>query len=273
MIVKGEFGTQFAAGMDFDRPICFIDGEDNFGAMAPFFGFCDFDDPRWQNYCRQGLSLANPIFEPQTGGLIWLDDPNIGHFLRAATAPSFSSRLAAALDRRQARREMLRIHRLGDVDTTFFWYPTYDRPHSELCHSLWMTASTSRILLSHYLGLDIDAPHHRLAFKPWCPWHEFTWKDFAYGAGRFSVGHIRGEVAHSSCVTNHTDGSWNTTFGFYIPGNQRITAILVNQLPYKERVEKRPFLGETLVTLQIPILPQDKVNVTVQLGAAGKGGE
>jgi hypothetical protein len=265
MTTEGVFGPQFAAATDLENTICYIDGEDNIGTLAPYLGFCDATDPRWHNYCRQGLSVHNPIYDQETGGLCWVDDPNIGHTIGRPTAPSFASRMAAATRLTEARQEMRRIQRLSDIETTFYWYPSFERPRGGLGTSMWMTGSASWLLLTHYLGIDLDTPKRHIVFKPWSPWHRFSWNKVRLGWNRFSFYHVRGDAAHTSTLTNLNDTSWNATFGFYIPEGQRCKAFLLDGDRYGGDVHKRGFPDAQLQMLSVPIPPHTSVTVTAIL--------
>ena len=230
-----------------------MDGEDDVGALAPYLGFCEFSDLRWRNYCRHGLSKHNPVYDSETGGLIWIDDPNIGHTIGTPTAPSFAARLAAAVTRDEAAEEMRRVRSLADVDTTFYWYPVSQRVPGGLCHSLWMTGSSCRVMLSHYLGLDVDVPTHWLVFKPWSPWHSFRWEEAHLGSACFSLDHVRGAVAHTSVVVNHNDEPWRVTLGFYIPAGRECYEIVVNGHVFQGEVERKEHFGETLIMVGVSV--------------------
>jgi len=268
MTVAGIFGPQFAAATDLQSTICFMDGEDDLGALAPYWGFCEFTDQRWRNYCRHGFSEHNPIYHSDTGGLIWIDDPNIGHTIGTPTAPSFAARLAAAVTRDEAAQEMRRVRSLADIDTTFYWYPVSQRVPGGLCHSLWMTGSASRVILSHYLGLDVDVPTHQLAFKPWSPWHSFTWQDAHLGTARFSLQHIRGNAAHTSLVTNHNDEAWGVTLGFYLPAGSTCREIVIDSKPFEGQVRSKEHVGETLIWIETTVDTGESLRVTARLDSA-----
>jgi len=265
MTVDGVFGPQFAAATDLQTTICFMDGEDDLGALAPYLGFCEFSDLRWRNYCRHGFSEHNPIYDHETGGLIWIDDPNIGHTIGTPTAPSFASRLAAAVTRDEAAEEMRRVRSLADVDTTFYWYPVSQRVPGGLCHSLWMTGSASRVILSHYLGLDADVPTRWLVFKPWSPWHSFRWEEAHLGTACFSFNHVRGTVAHTSVVANHNDEPWNVTLGFYIPMDKECHEIVINGEVFTGEVERKEHFGETLITIGVSVEAGQSVRATARI--------
>jgi hypothetical protein len=265
MTVDGVFGPQFAAATDLRDTICFMDGEDDVGALAPYFGFCEFSDVRWRNYCRYGFSEHNPIYDPETGGLVWIDDPNIGHTIGTPAAPSFASRLAAAVTRDEAAEEMRRVRSLADIDTTFYWYPVSRRVPGGLCHSLWMTGSASRVILSHYLGLDVDVPARRLTFKPWSPWHSFKWERAQLGAACFSLDHVRGTTAHASMVANHNDEPWWVTLGFYVPPGRECDAIIINEQLFQGEMEEHEHFEEKLIIVRAIVGAGQSLRATARL--------
>jgi len=266
MTVDGVFGPQFAAATDLHSTICFMDGEDDLSALAPYLGFCEFSDVRWRNTCRRGFSEHNPIYDPRSGGLRWIDDPNIGHTIGTATAPSFASRLAAAVTRAEAAEEMRRIRSLADIDTTFYWYPVSQRVPGGLCHSLWMTGSASRVILGHYLGLDLDVPARRLTFRPWSPWHGFRWPQARLGTACFSLQHIRGAAAHTSVISNHNDEVWELALGFYVPAGSECEQLLIDGRPFAGRIARSEHHEETLITFETAVEPGGSLRATAQMG-------
>ena len=268
MVVDGVFGPQFAAGTDLPGTVCFLDGEDNLGAMAPYLGFCDFTDERWRNYARHALSSHNVTYEPITGGQRWYDDPNVGHYWIPLTAPSFAAAVQLAMTRDEACEALGNIRWLADVDTSFYWWPLPHQIRPDvglICHSLWMTGGVSTVILQHYLGIDLDVPERQLTFKPWLLWHGYSWEDVTLGRGRFSFRHIRGERAHSSIVTNLNGAPWTVVFGFYVPPGKRCDELRINGEVYSGEVTKGTFHRERLLTIQSNVDPGKTAKVTAVL--------
>jgi hypothetical protein len=269
MTMQGPFGLQFAAGTNLPGEFMFFDGEDNVVTLAPYYGFCEFTEERWRNYCKTSFSPYNPTYDPGTGGQAWYDDPNIGEFSIPVTSPWAAARVQSAVTRKEALEEFRRIEWLADVDTSFYWWPLPNQVRTNnalVGHSLWMSGGVGTVILTHYLGINLDVPTQKLIFKPWLPWRKYSWDKVRLGNARFSYQHIRGSTAHTSIIKNNNEVPWQISFGFYIPKDTQCRDILINGSVYKGQLCKSPFYEDVYIELEpINILPGETVKATVYL--------
>ncbi|NLG24732.1 MAG: hypothetical protein GX558_05205, partial [Clostridiales bacterium] len=268
----GPFGPQFAAATDLKRFALFIDGEDSEGALAPYFGFCSPDDPLWRNYLRHGLSPMNPIYEPETGGLVWLDDPNIGHSCTAAaTSPSLSARLAGCTTREEALDELSRIRSLSDWDANLYWWISPGQRRDRVCGSMWAHSCIAGLMLTEYLGLVPDAPGRKLTFAPWCPWPRFEWRNLSLGAFEIDVAFERDERAARLSLANRGEWPIAVRFGFYAPENAR-WSLLADGRQQAQATECELIRGERRIWVEAEVAAGETSAWTLRLAGAGKGG-
>lgn len=74
----------------------------------------------------------------------------------------------------------------------------------------------------HMLGLAIDTPNQKVAFRPLVPWQEFTWNNCRIGAIEFDCSYIRRKEEIEMSIRNHADHSIEVTLQALLPERSKL---------------------------------------------------
>jgi hypothetical protein len=175
------------------------DGEESDVTLAAFYEFCNPDDDAYINAAREAISRSNPYAIEALEGIWWY-----AHFKwSSATFPGWTTALASSRTEEELARHLERIRTLTDADGSFWWWPY---PHDASLHPEhplrlnskcgWAAGVYVCFFTRQVLGLAVDAAKRTLAFRPFSPWNEFTWKSCRIGTIECdcSYSHREGEI-------------------------------------------------------------------------------
>ena len=81
----------------------------------------------------------------------------------------------------------------------------------------WGSAVYLCLFINNVLGLRVDIPEHRVAFRPFCPWNKFAWEGCRLGRGLFDVTYDRASDRLAAKLTNRNDVAFEATFELTLP--------------------------------------------------------
>jgi hypothetical protein len=219
----GPLGKQYWEGATYDRTfIVGHCGESSDASLMPFYGFCEADDPALIAHSRLGLSPQNPYYAPGIDGIWWYDGDATW---QPATFPGWTSGLTGASNETELRERLEQIRRLADVDGSIWWWPyQYGAKDPRQVERMlipgkcgWASGVYLCLFINNILGLKLDMPEHRIAFRPFCPWNKFTWEGCRLGRGLFDVAYDRASDRISAKLTNRNAVPFEATFELTLP--------------------------------------------------------
>jgi hypothetical protein len=218
-IIDGPFGRQYIEGTDADGtvPVMIHDGEESDTTLMPFYGYCERDDPVYQNYMRFAASTHNVAFNVETRGIEWENyGPTAkvkpqGWLVARATFPGYLTALAGCSSPESLRGRdgyLTELRRLTDVNGIWWWWPygveaKYGQNvRREPCASGWAEGEFSVLFAANFLGLVYDAPRREFHFSPLTAVGDFAWYDFPIGSDHFSVSCRGGTVTFENSTAH-----------------------------------------------------------------------
>jgi len=117
----GNRGGTFAQGHD---------GEEASTMLAPFFGFCEADDPALTNHALLAFTTDNPLYEPAVDGIWWEKKGARGSGI---TMPGQMAMLAGAKNESELHARLEQARSLTDIDGSIWWWP-YLYPANDPAH-------------------------------------------------------------------------------------------------------------------------------------------
>jgi hypothetical protein len=217
----GPLGRQYWEGATYDHTfIVGHCGESSDASLMPFYGFCEADDPALIAHSRLGLSAQNPYYAPAVDAIWWYDGDATW---QPATFPGWTTGLAGVSNETELRQRLEQIRRLADVDGSIWWWPyAYGAKDPRQVERMpgkcgWGSAVYLCLFINNVLGLRVDMPDRRIAFRPFCPWNEFTWEQCRLGRGLFDVTYKREPGRISAKLTNHNALPFQATFELTLP--------------------------------------------------------
>jgi hypothetical protein len=192
-------GRRYFEGVEADGAfVAGHDGEESDVGLMPFYGFAEADDPAMQLHSRLALTDQNPLYAPGVDGVWWFDER-----WYPTTFPAWITALAGATDEAQLRQGLDKIERLTDVDGSIWWWPhEYQGKDQQAVKrhcfkSSWAAGAYLCRFVNDILGLRVDVPAKKFAFRPFCPWRAFSWRNCRLGSSLFQVAcqHEHGRLA------------------------------------------------------------------------------
>jgi hypothetical protein len=217
----GPLGKQYWEGATYDHTfIVGHCGESSDSSLMPFYGFCEADDPALIAHSRLGLTAQNPYYAKEIDGIWWYDGDATW---QPATFPGWTTGFAGISNETELRNRLEQIGRLADVDGSIWWWPYQygAKDHREVQRMAgkcaWGSAVYLCLFINNVLGLRVDIPEHRVAFRPFCPWNKFAWEGCRLGRGLFDVTYDRASDRLAAKLTNRNDVAFEATFELTLP--------------------------------------------------------
>jgi hypothetical protein len=275
-IGTGPQGKQYWEGATYDWTfIVGHCGESSDATLMPFYGFCEADDPALIAHSRLGLSPQNPYYAAAIDGIWWYDG-DAGWW--PATFPGWTTGLAGVSNETELRERLEQIGRFADVDGSIWWWPykygatdprQVERMEEGKC--AWGSAVYLCLFINNVLGLRVDMPEHRVAFRPFCPWNKFTWEQCRLGRGLFDVTYERASDRVSAKLTNRNAALFEAFFELTLPEGATAPHCKVNgQETDKFKVSRR--YNRPSVQVVTPVAPDQAqvFEVSYQNNSSGK---
>jgi len=201
------------------------DGEEAFTTLAPFFGFCEADEPALINHAKLAFTPSNPLYEPAVDG-IWWDSP--GTSWSGTSMPGQMAMLAAITSEQELLRRLEQFRGLTDADGSVWWwpylYPCNDRQKvrrrdwpSDCSKCGYAAAIYLCQFISNILGIQVDVAGRRIALRPFCPWPEFGWEGCRLGKATFDFSYERAAGRMSARITNRASDRFNGVIELVLP--------------------------------------------------------
>lgn len=206
-IGPGPLGPRFYEGANKDGSFApGHNGEEAFTTMAPFFGFCDADEPALIRHARLAFTKANPLYAPAVNGIWW----NSNSFGNGTTMPGQIALLAAIENEQELLAGLEQLRKLVDLDGALWWWPyRYPCTDSRMVERRGQPADVSKcgyaasvfaaVFLTNVLGVYTDVPARQVRFRPLVPWPSFEWAEMRLGPAAFSIRYER----KKSSITAH----------------------------------------------------------------------
>ena len=189
-----RLGRRFFEGANADGT--FVPGHDSeeaFTTLAPFFGFCEADDPALVNHAKLAFTTDNPLYEPAVDGIWW---EARGTTWAGTSMPGQMAMLAAITSEKDQQARLEQFRGLTDVDGSVWWwpylYPCSDRLKvrrrdwpSDCSKCGYAAALYLCQFVNNLLGLHLDVPAGRVALRPFTPWPRFRWERSRLGRAMF----------------------------------------------------------------------------------------
>jgi hypothetical protein len=191
---NGTLSPRFYEGVYEDRTFApGHDGEEAFTTLAPYFGFCEADEPALINHAKLAFTEENPLYEPAVDGIWW---DKRGTYGTGITIPGQMAMLVGINNEKELHARLEQLRRMTDVDGSLWWWP-YLYPCSNPRHIRrrdWPTdvskcgyaaALYMCLFVNNIMGIRADMPAKEVSLRPFCPWKEFTWKNCRIGTMLF----------------------------------------------------------------------------------------
>jgi hypothetical protein len=183
------------------------DAEESDVTLASFYEFCEQDDEAYLNAAREAISPSNPYAIKEAEGIWWYAHGKWS----SATFPGWTTALASSAKESEFVRHLDRIRTLTDADGSFWWWPYQHDSPPKIEHPLrtnskcgWAAGVYVCYFTRHILGLSVDMPKHRVNFRPFLPWPDFSWKDCRLGGLQLDCSYIRREGEITMAIHNRT---------------------------------------------------------------------
>ncbi|MGD0578132.1 MAG: hypothetical protein ABSC08_04305 [Bryobacteraceae bacterium] len=212
------------------------DGEEAFTTLAPFFGFCEADDPALVNHARLAFTTENPLYEPAVDGIWWERKGARGSGI---TMPGQMAMLAGAGNEGELRARLEQLRGLTDIDGSIWWwpylYPANDPDHirrrdwpTDCAKSGYVAAIYCCLFVNNIIGARVDVPARQVALRPFCPWRQFSWTGCRLGKASFDFEYRRDEMRIVGRITNRNLGSYTGTIELVAPAGTRVQGAILN---------------------------------------------
>jgi hypothetical protein len=205
------------------------DAEESDVTLAPFYEFCEPDDEAYLNAARVAISPSNPYAIKEVEGVWWYAHGKWS----SATFPGWTTALASSGNKTELIRHLERIRTLTDADGSFWWWPYQHDSPPKIEHPLrtnskcgWAAGVYVCYFTGHILGLSVDMPSHRLSFRPFLPWSEFSWNDCRLGSVEFDCSYVRREGDITMTIRNRTAQPLEASFEAILPKGARVLRTL-----------------------------------------------
>jgi hypothetical protein len=271
---EGPFGSQFFEGAYADGSLVpGHDGEESDLTLAAVYGFCEADDPRLLNHARSAFTPANPGYLPSLDALSWRGERWYG-----PTAPGFVHALAGAGTEGAVEAALERIRWRIDLDGSIWWWPQahdwadYARVKRGPGKSGWAAGVYVARFIHDIVGLEVDLPARRLAFRPFCPWDRFTWTGARLGAALCDLEYARTESSALGRIVNRARAPASATVELALPGARRLTRFEVNDEDADRWVRLGSRYGRPSVLFSRELAPDQSLQLEVAWRAGSPDG-
>jgi hypothetical protein len=247
-------------------------GEEAFTTLAPFFGFCEADDPALINHAKLAFTEENPLYEPAVDGIWWGER---GDRYSGATTPGQMAMLVANNDEEELRQRLDQLRTITDLDGSIWWwpylYPCNDRLNVrrrdwpvDTSKSGFTMAIAATLLVNNVLGLAVDVPGRRVSLRPFSPWGEFSWTGAKLGHSLFDVAYQKKDRQVTGRITNRNDVPYVATIELLLDKEQELRAAALNGTPAPDAEPTRRF-GRAAVRISATIAPGRSAELQLEL--------
>ncbi|HYK88859.1 MAG TPA: hypothetical protein VE398_08820 [Acidobacteriota bacterium] len=247
------------------------DGEEAFTTLAPFFGFCEADDPALINHARLAFTPDNPLYEPAVDGIWWASR---GDRWGGITTPGQLAMLVANNDESELAKRLDQLRSLTDLDGSIWWwpylYPCNDRTNVrrrdwpvDTSKSGFTMAVASCLLVNNVFGLCVDVPDRRVSFRPFCPWDDFSWSGAKLGNSLFDLAYKRDERHILGRITNRNKSPFTAIIEVMLRKGQSAQKVLTSGKPISETQNAMRF-GRPSVRICAPVPPDTSLELLAE---------
>lgn len=260
---KCDLGPSFFEGGNADGTFApGHNGEEAFTTLAPFFDFCEEDDPALINHARLAFTEDNPLYEPAVDGIWWGER---GAWSSGVTTPGQMAMLAGINDETELQQRLDQLRTLIDLDGSIWWwpylYPCNDRRNirrrdwpTDTSKSGFTMAIASCLFVNNVLGLSVDVPARRVSLRPFCPWGQFNWDGARLGNSRFDVAYKLEEKRIIGRITNRNDQPYEAAIELTLRSGASPGAVLLNDTPAQDAKLTTRY-GRAAVRVAAPVAP------------------
>ncbi len=236
-VTNCRLGSRFVEGGNLDGTFApGHNGEEAFTTLAPFFGFCEADDPALINHAKLALSEENPLYEPAVDGIWW---GGRGEWGSGTTTPGQLAMLVGINSEAELEKRLEQLRGMTDLDGSIWWwpylYPCNDRRNirrrdwpTDTSKSGFTMAVASCLFVNNILGASADVPSRRVSLRPFMPWDEFAWRGARLGNARFDFAFKRTAKELLGRVTNLNGDEYQVEIELVLPPERHVSAVTVN---------------------------------------------
>jgi len=270
-IGESHLGPRFSEGGNADGTFAAgHNGEEAFTTLAPFFGFCEADDPALINHAKLAFTEDNPLYEPAVDGIWW---DKRGAWGSGITTPGQMAMLVAINNETELQQRLDQLRTLTDLDGSIWWwpylYPCNDRRNirrrdwpTDTSKSGFTMAIASCLFVNNVLGISVDVPARLVALRPFCPWGEFNWERGRLGNSKFDVAYKREEKRIIGRLTNRNDQPYKAMIELTLPTGAALHAATLNGMPAQDAKSTTRF-GRAAVRIAAHVAPAASVELVV----------
>ena len=245
-------------------------GEEAFTTLAPFFGFCEADDPALVNHAKLAFTADNPLYEPAVDGIWWGARGERGS---GVTTPGQMAMLVANADETELAKRLEQLRTITDLDGSIWWWP-YLYPCNDprnvrrrdwpvdTSKSGFTMAIAAGLLVSHVFGLSADVPDRRVAMRPFCPWDEYSWRGARLGRSLFDVDYRKEDGRLAGRIANRNDGAYQSLIELMLPKGRAPRRVTVNGTEADGQTATR--FGRRSVRVDVPVPAGASVELVVE---------
>jgi hypothetical protein len=264
---QGPLGPQLYEGAYRDgRFVPGHDGEESDLTLAPFYGFCDADEPTLLRHAQLALSELNPYYVPALEGVSCWDERWFG-----PTFPAYVHALAGASSESDIEAALERIRWRTDLDGSIWWWP-HEHDWTDYAHVKrgpgkcgWAAGVYVVRFIHDIIGLDIDVPARTLRFRPFCPWPQFRWEGLRLGTARLDLEYRRSATAMSAAMTNRTTETFTTSaIELTLPGHVVPVRSLINGEDGQEIIRVKQRYERTSIIVSRPLQANETLHLQVE---------
>jgi hypothetical protein len=243
------------------------DGEEAFTTLAPFFGFCQIDEPALINHAKLAFTTENPLYEPAVDG-IWWDER--GKYGSGITIPGQMAMLAAVSDEQELHARLEQLREMTDMDGSLWWWPylfpcsdrrsimRHDGP-SDTSKCGYAASIYTCLFIHNILGLSLDLPERRVGFRPFTPWPAFTWRGCRIGRTQFDIEYVTSANEVRAALVNRNSSRMQCTIELTLPRG----AVLLEPAPQDAVASTR--FGRQSVCLGRPIRAGERLELRASI--------
>ncbi len=247
-------------------------GEEAFTTLAPFFGFCEADDPALINHARLAFTEENPLYEPAVDGIWWEER---GNRYSGVTTPGQLAMLVANNDESELKQRLEQLRTLTDLDGSIWWWP-YLYPCNDprnirrrdwpvdTSKSGFTMAIAACLLVNNVLGLSVDAPAQGVALRPFCPWNQFSWIGARLGHSTFDTAYKKDDERIIGRITNRNSRPYVATIELMLGKGEVLRSATGKGIRERE-VSSTTRFGRPAVRINTPVAPGASVELTVEV--------
>jgi len=92
----------------------------------------------------------------------------------------------------------------------------------------WSAGVYLCMFVRNFLGIELDVPAQTVAFRPYCPWKRFEWRECRLGSAKFDFEYRAAANTVTAEMVNRNAMAFRAAVAVTIPGRQKVRSCRVN---------------------------------------------